>query len=99
MDCRFLFHDSTLDIALGVGPSMALDNLDALNHDFLVARHDDKHAPGFPTVLAAENVDLVILFDWGKRRHLNHLRRQRNDLHESLVAQLTSDRPENTGAD
>src|SRR5664280_3719341 len=45
------------------------------------------------TVLAAEDLDLVSLSD----THLQHLRCQRDDPHEALVAQFAADRAEDAG--
>src|ERR1039458_2328744 len=45
------------------------------------------------TVLATEDLDLVSLSD----THLQHLRCQRDDPHEALVAQFAADRAEDAG--
>src|SRR6202012_4329890 len=45
-------------------------------------------------VLARDDQDGVTLVDL----HLQHLRGQRNDLHEALLPQFAADRPENAGS-
>src|SRR5207253_3493152 len=76
VDWSFFLDDTAFDVALGVRPRVALDHLDAFDHDLLILRDDDQNASSFAPVLAAQDVDLVVLFDWRHCRHLDDLRSQ-----------------------
>jgi hypothetical protein len=48
---------------------MPLDQLNALNHDSLLIRNDDEHAPGLAAILATKDINVIILLDWANGRH------------------------------
>src|SRR3546814_8839421 len=61
---------------------------------------DAEHRAGRALRAAGDDDDLVALLDFELLGHgSEHLRRQRNDLHVPLHAQLAGDRPEDTGTD
>jgi hypothetical protein len=66
---RLTFHNSSLDIFLRVWPRMPLDQLNAFNHDSLLIRNDDKYAPGLATILATQDINIIVLLDWANGRH------------------------------
>jgi len=63
IDRRFFLHDAALDVALGICPRVALDHLNAFDHDLSVRGHDDQNSAGFASVFAAENVNLVVFLN------------------------------------
>jgi len=63
LDRRFLLHDTSLDISLGIGTGVALDHLNAFDHHLVLAGHNNQYAAGLSAVLTTKNVDLVILLD------------------------------------
>jgi hypothetical protein len=69
VDGRFTFHNSSLNIFLRVWPRMPLDQLNALNHDSLLIRNDDEHAPGLAAILATKDINVIVLLDWVNGRH------------------------------
>jgi hypothetical protein len=69
VDGRFALHNSSLDIFLWVWPCMPLDQLNALNHDSLLIRNDDEHAPGLAAILATKDINVIVLLDWVNGRH------------------------------
>src|SRR5207342_3004513 len=80
---------------LGV-PLDAVDTLD--DHPLLLAEHLDDLALG-ALVLASDHLDGVALLDVQALTHESeHLRRERDDLHELLLAQLAAHGAENPGA-
>src|SRR5690606_7759599 len=89
LDAAGLRAASPALLDLGVLP----DPVDALDEDLVLTRVGrDHHAPG-ALVLAGDDLDGVPLL----HLHSEHLRRQRDDLHEALVAQLPTDGPEDAG--
>src|SRR5450631_2568516 len=75
------------------GLGVALGHMHALHDDPALGRHGPDHVGLLPPVLAREHLDLVALLD----THLEHLRRQRDDPHEALVAQFPADGTEDAG--
>src|SRR6201987_4372118 len=94
-DLRAAHAARVLDRARGL---MALDHVDVLDDHAAVLRDrlDDAHL--LAQVLAAVDVHDVALPDLHRLGHLEHLRGERDDLHEVLLAQLPRDRPEDAGA-
>src|ERR1700733_14048203 len=97
MDRRLLGDDAAL---LGATHSLVghllvlLDHVHALDNDLVGRRvgRDDRAARAL--VLAGRDHHVVTLFDL----HLEHLRRQRDDPHETLLPQLTAYRAEDASA-
>src|SRR2546427_1868993 len=52
MDRSFFLNDTAFDVALRIRTRMALDHLNALDHNLLVLRDDDQNASTLPAVLA-----------------------------------------------
>src|SRR5215218_4118074 len=74
---------------------VALDHVDALDVDALARSVDADDLARLALVLARDHDDLVV----GAQLHgSEHLRGERDDLHESAVAQLARDRPEDARA-
>jgi hypothetical protein len=48
---------------------MPLDQLDALNHNSLLIRNDDQYAAGLATILATEDINVIVFLDWANGRH------------------------------
>ena len=76
VDRSFFLNDTALDVALRIRPRVAFDHLDAFDHDLLIFRNDDQNASGFASILATQDVDLVVLLDCRHCRHLDDLRSQ-----------------------
>src|SRR4029078_1953664 len=83
--------------ALGAGAGVALGHPDAVDHHAALVGHHPEHAALLASILARDHPDQVVTFDV-HGRHLQHLRSERDDLHEALLAQLTPDRPRDAGA-
>src|SRR6187549_3259233 len=64
VDRCFALHNSSLNILLRIWPRMTFDHLNALNNNPLLVRDDDQHATGLAAILAAQNINVVVLFDW-----------------------------------
>src|SRR5438874_9053258 len=77
---------------------VALDHVDVLHDHAAVLRDRLDDAALLAAVLAADDVHDVALADLHRLRHLEHLRGERDDLHEVLLAQLPRDWPEDAGA-
>src|SRR5690606_18169832 len=99
MNRRFLLHDSAGHAAHGIGFRMPLYYVYVLDHDAVVGV-DAQHRTALTFVFADQHDDVVALSNLthDARSPLQHLRRQRNDLHELLTAQLTSHGPEDTSS-
>jgi hypothetical protein len=69
VDGRFTLHNSSLNIFLRVWPRMPLDQLYTFNHDSLLIRNDDEYAPGLAAILAAKDINVIVLLDWANGRH------------------------------
>src|SRR5215207_3216555 len=70
---------------------MALDHARAFDFDFALRRQHFQHAATPAFVAPGNDRHLIVLLDLGALcscHLLNHLRRERNDLHKVLVAQL-----------
>src|SRR3954452_5036110 len=83
--------------ALGAGAGVALGHPDAVDHHAALLGHHAQDAALLAPILARDDPDQIVTFDvhaW----HLQHLRSERDDLHEALLAQLARDRPEDAGA-
>src|SRR3954469_12514205 len=81
---------------------VALLDVQAVDVDLVVLAVDLDDAPGLAAVLAADHDDLVVAADpelAALALHgLEHLRGERDDLHEAAVAQLAGHRPEDARA-
>src|SRR5687767_4072935 len=102
VDRTFHLDDPTeLLRALGVAQraraGVALDDVRALDVDLLLLRVHTQHAAGPALVLAGDDADGVVLADLD-RHQLEHLRRERHDLHEVAVTQLARDGAEDARA-
>src|SRR5690606_34880817 len=96
VDLRLLGDDAAgLPTALGLADArVLLDPVHAFHDHLVLAREGlDDLALG-ALVLAGDDENRVALLDL----HLQHLRCQRDDLHELTVSQLAADRAEDTGA-
>src|SRR5947207_1470585 len=71
-----------------------LDHVHVLDEDAAVLRQRRDHAALLAAVLALQHLDDVALADLQGLAHLQHLRGERDDLHEVLLAQLARDRAE-----
>src|SRR3954462_9786582 len=83
--------------ALGAGAGVALGHPDAVDHHAALLGHHAQDTALLAPILARDDPDQIVTFDvhaW----HLQHLRSERDDLHEALLAQLARDRPEDAGA-
>src|SRR5437870_5542241 len=108
---RFLIYDPTAAIARRF--LMTLDHGCAFDFYFATRWCDGEHATALASVAAGNHDDLIVLLYFGSlssfhrspqiANHqlapLNNFRRQRYDLHEILIAQLTRDRTEHTRPD
>src|SRR3954452_3213091 len=83
--------------ALGPGAGVALGHPDAVDHHAALVRQHTEHAALLASILTRDHPDQVVTFDV-HGRHLQHLRSERDDLHEALLAELTRNRPEDAGA-
>src|SRR3954447_9364612 len=93
-------HVAVDDAALHRGPGrllMLLGDVDAVDDHATLRRKDTRHVAFLAAVFTREDADAVTLLDL-EPRHLQHLRRERNDAHELLVAQLTADGAEDARA-
>src|SRR4051812_45170963 len=75
---------------------MALDHIQPLNVDALTRGLDADDLAGLALVLAGDDDHVVVVTDL--RHGLEHLRSERDDLHEAAVAQLARHRPEDARA-
>src|ERR1700727_2314284 len=96
VDRGFLRDDpARLRAALvGRDRSVLLDPVDALDEHLVASRVSLNHFAFGAFVLARDDQDGVTLV----HLHLQHLRGQRDDLHEALFPQLAADRPEDAGS-
>src|SRR5215212_7763352 len=83
--------------ALGAGALVLLGHGDAVDHHARLTRQHADDAAFLAAILARDHADQVVFADVDSG-HLQHLRCERDDLHESLLAQLTRDGPEDAGA-
>src|SRR5690606_17608924 len=84
-----------LGTTLGLGDSgVLLDPVDTLNQHTLACRIGLDHLALGALVLACDDEDRVALL----HLHSEHLRRERDDLHELPIAQLAANRPEDACA-
>jgi hypothetical protein len=63
MDWNFPFHDSPLNVFLGIRPRMPAGDIYVFdNHPVPIWEHPE-NAPGLPTVFPGQNFDLIILLN------------------------------------
>src|SRR5947208_12710761 len=86
-------------VAQRTRPRVPLDQVEILDEHLAVPRHRVDDAALLAAVLAGEDVHGVAFADFHRVRHeLQNLRRERDDLHEVLLAQLAGDRAEDAGS-
>ena len=90
--------DAALDASLRVGAGVALDHVHTLNHHATTIAVDAQHATPLAGVLAGHHLDVVALLDL-HHRLLQHLGRERHDLHEAFASKFARHRAEDTGSD
>src|SRR6185312_14288774 len=91
----FLLQDAPARIALG-RLGVPLDHVDPLDHHPVLLGQQAQHAAALRLLLTGDDDDLIAL---ANVHDLQNLRRERDDLHEALGAQLASHRPEDAGSD
>src|SRR5439155_15369530 len=79
------------------GALVSLRAGDALDHHAALLRQHVHDPAGPAAVLAAHHLDLVVLLDLDPWHDLQHLRRERDDLHEPFLTELPRHRPEDAG--
>src|SRR5271163_1604940 len=79
---------------VGRDRGVLLDPVDALDEHLVAGRVSLQNLALGALVLARDDEDGVTFVDL----HLQHLRGQRDDLHEALLPQFAADRPENAGS-
>src|ERR1700761_8419811 len=79
---------------VGGDRGVLLDPVDALDEDLIAGRVGLNHLALGALVLARDDQDGVTLVDL----HLQHLRGERDDLHEALLPQFAADRPEDASS-
>src|SRR5262245_20910659 len=101
VQCALTLDDPAFDIALRVRTRVALDHVHAFNDQAVLERQYLEHAPTLAGILPRRNDDGVVAANWclQLRHDLQNLWRERNDLHEPALAQLTGDGPEHARAD
>src|SRR3989442_13033564 len=93
-----LLHDAALLVLRRVRLRVTLADVHARDDHGALTRVHFLAAAALPAVLARDHHDLVALAEPQTGGHLKHLRRERDDLHEVPLAQLSRDRAEDTRA-
>src|SRR4030095_732399 len=97
VDRSLALGDAALDVALRVGPGVALDEVHALHHHAPLVRQHLQHLAALAACAAGDDLDQVVLADANpdprllftvSRHGLQHLPGQTHDLPDTLVAQL-----------
>src|SRR5215471_1059899 len=95
--------DAAFDLLGRILPRVPLDHHHVLDDNFARPPVDLDDAPGLALIAPGDHFDHVILLEpdlqrlsqqFALPRHLYDLRRERNDFHKFLVAQLARHRPE-----
>src|SRR5205814_6182280 len=97
VDRRFLFDDAAgiAHARLGMPPG----DMDTLDDGARLRRKDPQHLALLALVAAADDDNVVILFDLQLRHRSEHLGSERDDLHEAARPQFARHRTEDAGAD
>src|SRR5262249_24929990 len=94
MERGLLLEDAALH-ALTSRLRMTLHEVHLLHHHAHLLLIDREHAPGLALVVPGDHLNDVALANLD--RHLDHLRSERDDLHERLLAKLARHGPEDAG--